>query len=154
MVTFISSAPVVASGEDSTCADRDSRSKPACYSAASSRITTNSDSGTCPAAAKSITQCKIGSTEVKLGFVDIAFSAAHMHTLAIIHWGYLALFVTVVGAVAFAPVVKALFRNARTIANTSSDKFRLNNTHIWTEAYHTDGGGSYQSMRLNDGNFV
>jgi hypothetical protein len=48
-----------------------------------------------------------------------------------------------------------LFRHARAIANTSSDDFRLSNVHMWTEAHHNkDGGGSFQRMRLQDGNIV
>jgi hypothetical protein len=40
------------------------------------------------------------------------------------------------------------------MANTDSDDFRLSNPHIWTEAHHTEGGGSIQRMRLDQDNIV
>ena len=50
--------------------------------------------------------------------------------------------------------LKTLFRQARTIADTDSDEFRLSNSNMWTEAHHNEDGGSFQRMRLEDGNVV
>jgi hypothetical protein len=51
-------------------------------------------------------------------------------------------------------MIRTLFRQARTIADVNTDEFRLSNSNIWTEAHHTDDGGSVQRMRLEDGNVV
>ena len=49
---------------------------------------------------------------------------------------------------------RTLFGQAQTIANLDSDEFRLGVPHVWTEAHHTDDGGSFQRMRLGDDNVV
>lgn len=74
--------------------------------------------------------------------------------LATIHWGHITLVLIAIGALVASPFLIVLFRSARAIARTSSDDFRLNNQNMWTEAHHTNDGGSFQLMRLKDGNFV
>ncbi len=77
-----------------------------------------------------------------------------MNTLAMIYWGYLALVLVVVVLLVASPFLIALFRSARAIAHVSSDEFRLSHTHMWTEAHHTNDGGSFELMRLTDDNLV
>ena len=75
--------------------------------------------------------------------------------LATIHWEYLALLVVIViAALVVSPIALTFFRGARAIADTESDEFRLSSIHMWTEVHRAHDGGSFQTMRLNDGNFV
>jgi hypothetical protein len=77
-----------------------------------------------------------------------------MRTLATIHWGYVGLVLVGVCALVAGRFLIALIRYTRAIANASTDDFRLGKPNMWTEAHHTSDGGSFQLMRLNDGNFV
>lgn len=52
------------------------------------------------------------------------------------------------------PPPRGLFHWARAIAHSYSDEFRLGQANLWTEVHHTKDKGSYQTMRLKDGNFV
>src|SRR6266850_2748593 len=49
---------------------------------------------------------------------------------------------------------RTLFGNVQGIAHLNSDDFRLSNANMWTEPHHTKDGGSFQRMRLEDGNIV
>jgi len=77
-----------------------------------------------------------------------------MDMLNTIHWGYVALAVLAIGIAVSSPFLMVLFRSVRAIAYTSSDDFRLRNANMWTEPRLAADGGSYQLMRLEDGNFV
>ncbi len=46
------------------------------------------------------------------------------------------------------------FQLARAITSSHSDEFRLGQANLWTEPHHLGDKGSYQTMRLKDGNFV
>jgi hypothetical protein len=52
------------------------------------------------------------------------------------------------------PPRRGLLHWARAIAHSHSDEFRLGQANLWTEAHHTKGKGSYQTMRLKDGKFL
>ena len=77
-----------------------------------------------------------------------------MNTLAMIYWGLLALVLIVVVLLVASPFLIALFRSGRAIAHVSSDEFRLGHAHMWTDPHHTNDGGSFELMRLNDDNLV
>lgn len=50
--------------------------------------------------------------------------------------------------------LRTLFGRVQTIANVDSDEIRLGTSRCWTEVHHSDAGGSFQRMRLDDDNIV
>jgi hypothetical protein len=69
-------------------------------------------------------------------------------------WLYIGLALLAVLGVVFWPVLTALRRNVRMIQNGQTPEARLQIPNLWTEIEQSKGAGSFQMMRMKDGNII
>jgi hypothetical protein len=69
-------------------------------------------------------------------------------------WLYIGLALLVVLGIVFWPVLTALWRNVRMIQYAQTPEARLQIPNLWTEIEQAKDGGSFQMMRMKDGNII
>lgn len=69
-------------------------------------------------------------------------------------WLYIALGLAVGILVVLWPVIRAFWRAVRTVQYAQTPEARLQLTNLWTEIQQSKDAGSFQMMRMKDGNII